>query len=478
MEHPLTYEALARQIFMQLPYEPNTQQSTVLVALARFLMPLSGGGEAGAPSADRAFVLRGYAGTGKTTMVGALVRTLQALNVPVVLMAPTGRAAKVFAAYAQAPAFTIHRKIYQHFATAGGGKPPLQDNRLRGAVFIVDEASMIAGAEQGDSLLDDLIHYVYGGQDCRLILMGDTAQLPPVGCTASPAMDADVLRRYGLRVSQATLTHPVRQEALGGILYNATWMRQAMRQTPAPKPQLWLDNYNDVTAITGDDLPEILDRCYRNEGIDDTILITRSNQRATLFNRAIRTEILYHEETVCQGDLLLVAKNNYFWPTHCRTKGLDFLANGDIVRVEEVYGTEMRYGCIFADLRVRLMDGGQELDCKILTEPLLSDTPAMPGAELTKLYQRIITDPQTWDPDLPLDLRSRQMQRNPYWNALQMKYAYAVTCHKAQGGQWSNVIVDMGYIPPDAIGLEFYRWLYTATTRARKHLWYLNPDMR
>lgn len=465
----MTVSEFAQSVIAQLPYVPNEQQRLVVEVLARFSSPAHN-----ADGKDRVFVLNGYAGTGKTSLTGALVRALHLAGLSTVLLAPTGRAAKVFAAFAGQPAYTIHRRIYRH--SLNGETPGMQDNNAKNTIFIVDEASMIAGVDEpsGLNLLRDLIHFVYSGTSCRMILLGDTAQLPPVGCEFSAAMDADTLRSYGLTVSRATLTATARQHELSGILANATWQRRAMRLDPIPLPQLFTDGYTDVHTVTGEDLPEVLDTAYRRDGIEETILITRSNFRATEFNRAIRTEVLYLEEEIARGELMLISKNNYHWSKG--VKGLDFVANGDIVTVERVHGTETKYGFRFADVTLSMPDREVQFDAKIMLETLTNDYAALSGERLKSLYNAVLTDPDLFASDTPFEARLRTLRTNPHWNALQVKYAYAVTCHKAQGGQWKNVIVDMGYIPPEAMGLEFYRWLYTATTRARASLHFLNPS--
>jgi exodeoxyribonuclease-5 len=464
----MTVTEFAQSVITQLPYTPNEQQRQVIEVLARFCSPAHN-----ADGKDRVFILNGYAGTGKTSLTGALVRALHFAGLSTVLLAPTGRAAKVFSAFAGQPAYTIHRRIYRH--SLNGETPGMQDNNSKNTIFIVDEASMIAGTDEpsGLNLLRDLIHYVYSGQCCRMILLGDTAQLPPVGCEFSAAMDLDALRSYGLTVSRATLTATARQHELSGILANATWQRRAMRQDPIPMPQLYTRAYNDVHIVTGEDLPEVLDTAYRRDGIEETILVTRSNYRATEFNRAIRTEVLYLEEEIARGELMLISKNNYHWSKG--VKGLDFVANGDIVSVERVHGTETKYGFRFADVTLSMPDREVQFDAKIMLETLNNDYAALPTERLKTLYNAILNDGDLFAAETPYETRIRALRTNPHWNALQVKYAYAVTCHKAQGGQWKNVVVDMGYIPPEAMGLEFYRWLYTATTRAREQLYFLNP---
>lgn len=471
----ITYEEFLRRALDALSYVPNEQQSAVLGALAKFcLRPYY---EAELYSSDRVFVLNGYAGTGKTSLIGAIVASMRSLGIHVMLMAPTGRAAKVFGAYAKTRANTIHRKIYRH--ALGVGVPGMQENCEKNAVFIVDEASMINTEADGwgRSLLTDLIHYVYSGEGCSLILVGDTAQLPPVGQDISPAMDVEVLKGYGLKVTRATLTAVARQGRMSGILANATWQRRAMRQEPMPQPQIFTAGYDDVRITVPEDLLEVLSSAYGSEeGVESTILVTRSNRRATDFNRAIRGEVLYYEEEIVPSDLLMVAKNNYFWQKG--VKGLDFVANGDIVRVEHVYGTETKYGCRFADVQVCLCDStgpdGEPIvfDTKIILDALGTDSPALGAPRMQALYEAIMTE-EAAGGEISKRLMNEILRSSRYWNALQVKYAYAVTCHKAQGGQWKNVIVDMLSIPPDAIGLEFYRWLYTATTRATSRLYFL-----
>ena len=459
----MTLGEFAARVAAGLPYKPNGQQSLLIEALARFCSPA----QYDAGARDRVFMLNGYAGTGKTSIVGALVKALAEVRIATELLAPTGRAAKVFGAYAGTPAHTIHRRIYRH--SLHGETPGLRDNNCRDTIFIVDEASMIAGDDgAAASVLTDLIHFVYGAPGCRMILVGDTAQLPPVGSDFSQAMDAGVLRGYGLAVTRVTLTETARQQAFSGILANATWQRRAMRAEKIPLPRIFTDDYDDVNVVTPEDLFEAIDTAYREDGVAQTIVITRSNRRAVDFNRAIRNEVLYNEEAVCQGELLMVAKNNYFWSR--RVKGLGFVANGDIVVVERVHGTETRYGMSFADVTLTLSDRDVSFDAKIMLDTLQSDAAAVPAEKMRTLYEALMTDPDLFPLGMPFDERARALRDNPYWNALQVKYAYAVTCHKAQGGQWKHVVVDMLSIAPEAVGVEFYRWLYTATTRARTTL--------
>lgn len=488
-------EEFAREMLSLLPYTPNSQQVQVAHAMARFCA---------SPLENVAFVLNGYAGTGKTSLTGALVRMLEASGVKCVLLAPTGRAAKVFSANSGGhPAWTIHRKIYRHSPADTGLPPAPRENNAANTVFIVDEASMIGTDSNTDSsdfpgsnLLEDLVSFVYSGDNCRLILVGDTAQLPPVGSDRSPAMNPEVLRSYGLRVSSATLTETARQAADSGILFNATRLRRAMLQcaralaqsaatgTEAHMqdliPRLKSQGLTDVTVITEpDELPELVDRAYRDgDGPADTIIITRSNRRALEYNRGVRSQVLYREELLSPGDMLIVAKNHYF--TGKRPKGLDFIANGDILRVERVYGVEHRYGLRFADVQVSIAAAAADreplfFDTKLIVDGLYSEGPALDRGQYQQLYYGIMNDPALFSPETSPAQREALLRTNPYWQALQVKFAYAVTCHKAQGGQWSHVFIDLSYIPADALGMELYRWLYTAVTRARRHLYLISP---
>lgn len=465
----MTTREFAERVLMNLPYVPNDQQVQLIAALARFC-------SRNAPS-DSVFLLNGYAGTGKTSLTGALVKTLREVGITSVLLAPTGRAAKVFAAYSGHPAYTIHRMIYRsHNLGSISATVAINENRYHDAIFVVDEASMIgSSSDSGNNLLGDLIQYVYSGDNCRLILLGDTAQLPPVGCSESPAMSVKELRLYGLRVARAILTETARQADSSGILYNATLLRRAMRVDPLPVPQLYASPFTDIETVTTEDLAESLGSAYNRDGLGETILITRSNKRASQFNMAIRSTILYREEILSTDERLLVAKNNYFWST--KVKGLDFIANGDVAIVNKVYGTEVKYGEFFADVSLHLPDHELDVDCKIFMASLASEHPGMPAEKIDALYNRIINDPDEFDPDTPITTRVNFLKKSPYYNALQVKYAYAVTCHKAQGGQWRNVYIDMGYIPPEAQGIDFYRWLYTATTRATTRLHLINPGI-
>lgn len=461
----MTAEEFTSAIISFLPFTPNDQQAQVAAALARFCA------RASACSEDRVFILNGYAGTGKTSLTGALVKALALCKIPTMLLAPTGRAAKVFAAAAGAPAATIHRKIYRHSLSGLPGPALQRDNKLDHGVFIVDEASMIPAADgHGSDLLTDLIHYVFSATDCRLIFLGDTAQLPPVGQAVSPAMNPNLLRAMGLKVSRATLTEVARQGAQSGILACATRLRRIMalvQKGEQPRLKLPVARFADVSTIDGAELPDLLDNLYRRDGVDQTVIITRANFAATECNRGIRIQVLDREEELARGDRLIVAKNNYFWTR--TVKGLDFVANGEILQITDVGPSEVRYGLRFATVTLAPIDSPTlEFTAKIMLDCLNGPAPALESQLVRRLYQGICSN-------VPPESAMQTLRENEYWNALQVKYAYALTCHKAQGGQWANVIVDLSYIPPQETSIEFLRWLYTALTRATRHLYLISP---
>lgn len=458
------------EVLELLPYEPNEGQIEAFAAFSHFL--LYGNGRS-------VFLLNGYAGTGKTSLVGAIVQALTQRNEKVVLMAPTGRAAQAFSEYAQRSAFTIHRKIYRQDGYLKEGFS-LAENKYTNTVFIVDEASMIATSSPEGSvfgtgrLLDDLVHYVYNGNGCKLMLMGDGAQLPPVGQSDSPALNCQVMQGYGLTVYDVTLKQIARQAADSGIMQNATRVRNILMSDQQVVPTLELNQYDDIQAITGEFLLETLNDCYDRDGIDETIVITRSNRRATMYNMGIRNTILYREEELSVGDLLLVAKNNYYWSKDYDS--IDFIANGDVMCVKRVWGEiEEAYGLRFANVTVELPDHGNvEMDVKIIIDSLKSDKPALTVMQSERLYNDVLNELQGNKRE-----RYNQMKNHPYFNALQVKFAYTVTCHKAQGGQWKNVFIDMGSIMPEALStIDFLRWLYTAITRSRSKVYLINCPLK
>ncbi|MDD6750366.1 MAG: AAA family ATPase [bacterium] len=463
---------LYSQITRNFPHQPTDEQHLALQKLADFLL---------SQESDLLFLLKGYAGTGKTSLIGALVKTMAELKQKSVLLAPTGRAAKVFSGYAGQKAYTIHKKIYRQkaFSNEPSGFLPA-DNLHKDTLFIVDEASMIAN-NSVDSiffgsgrLLDDLIHYVYGGQNCRLMLVGDDAQLPPVMQSESPALQVETLRGYQLHVIEASLTQVVRQERNSGILTNATLLRDALRNACVEIfPKLQLKGFADCRKVTGKELIEELASAYSRDGVEETMVISRSNKRATIYNNGIRNRILYREEELSTGDRLMVARNNYYWTQGC--KEMDFIANGEIIQVIRVRRTYELYGFRFADVWARFPDYDLELELKILLDTLQTDTPALPQERNDQLFYTVLEDYA----DIPTKAaKMKKMKQDPHYNVVQVKYAYAVTCHKAQGGQWMNVFLDFGYITEEMLGEDFYRWLYTAFTRATHRLFLVNlpPD--
>ncbi len=457
------------QIKKNFPHETTSEQDLALEKLNDFLFSRDN---------DSLFLLKGYAGTGKSSLIGALVKTMTDMKQKTVLMAPTGRAAKVFATYAGQNAYTIHKKIYRQkvFSNEPTGFLP-SDNLHKHTLFIVDEASMISndGLDSfsfgSGRLLDDLIHYVYSGEGCRLLLIGDSTQLPPVSQPDSPALDIEVLKGYNLDVHHITLTQVVRQNEMSGVLLNATYLRTAIAKDKVNVfPKLITKNLPDITIVSGDELIEAIENSYGRVGVEETIIITRANKRANIFNNGIRNRILYREEALSSGDLLMVSKNNYFWEKDC--KEVDFIANGDLIEVRRVKKIEEIYGFRFADLLVYFPDYEIEMELKILMESLLSDTPSLSKEQNDKLFYTILEDYS----DIPTKPeRMRRMKENPHYNAVQVKYAYSVTCHKAQGGQWKNVFLDISYVPQEYLGLDFYRWLYTAFTRATEKIFLINP---
>ncbi|MBN2667843.1 MAG: AAA family ATPase [Bacteroidales bacterium] len=427
------------------------------------------------------FLLKGYAGTGKTTLMNGLVKATSAIKIRTILLAPTGRAAKVLSKITGKQALTIHKKIYkQKSKNDSFGNFVLTENLHKNTLFIVDEASMIANQNSGDQsifgtgrLLDDLIQYIYSGERCKLILIGDTAQLPPVKLSISPALSVDTLKIYGKKVVEHELKTVVRQESNSGILWNATELRRSIEK------EQYLININhatfeDVNPITGDELIDTLNQLYDKHGIEQTIVICRSNKRANLYNNGIRNSVLYREERLSVGDLLMVVKNNYFWTVD--DPEIDFIANGDIGEVTQIFGYENIYGFEYAEVGLKLIDyDGLEVFAKILLNTLSSESPALSMEENKTLFYSILEDYS--------NLKTKKQQyketrENPYFNALQVKYAYAITCHKAQGGQWANVLIDQGYLIDEMIDKEYLRWLYTAFTRPTERLFLVNFNQK
>ena len=418
---------------------------------------------------DQTMILRGYAGTGKTSLVGGFVKILEHYHIPTVLLAPTGRAAKVFSLNAGKKAYTIHKTIYRQ-KTFNGEDTPFQlgFNKLKNAFFIVDEASMMPVA-----LLDDLVHFVFEGENCKLLLVGDTAQLPPVGDDESPALQKNVLEIYGLHVRQFELRNVVRQSQESKILANATEIRRFITENPFERPVI--DFGEDVVSCPGNELIEALQDAYYQCGTDGTVVVTRSNKQANIYNNGIRARIFEREEQLCRGDLIMAVKNNYFWTAKMLAEDpqfpMPFIANGDAAEVVYYRNVHEQYGFTFADATLRFPDYDTELDCRIILDTLQSESPALTPDEQERLFQSVYDD----HADIPTKReRMKAVREDPYYNALQIKFAYAVTCHKAQGGQWQRVFIDQGYIPDDADPIAYLRWLYTAFTRATEKLLLVN----
>ena len=430
------------------------------------------------PKNETVFLLKGYAGTGKTSLFSALVKTLDQLQQKCVLLAPTGRAAKVFASYAGHPAYTIHKKIYrQQTVAADMGSFSLNDNLAKHTLFIVDEASMISnmgltGSAFGTGcLLDDLINFVYSGEGCRLMLMGDTAQLPPVGEELSPALFADALRGYGLQVFEETLTQVVRQGQESGILWNATVLRQLITSGDTfSLPKIKIEGFADIKVLPGNELIAQLEECYQRDGEDETIVVCRSNKRANIYNNGIRSQILWRESELEGGDRLMVAKNNYFWTQH--HSQIDFIANGEMAVVRRLRNERRLYGFRFADVSLLFPDYADvEVEATVLMDTLHSESPSLTKEENERLFNEVLEDYA--DISQKRD-RLKKLKEDAYYNALQVKYAYAITCHKAQGGQWKNVFLDQGYMPEESLTPDYFQWLYTAFTRATGTLYLVN----
>ncbi|SEH59663.1 ATP-dependent DNA helicase [Xylanibacter ruminicola] len=419
-------------------------------------------------------ILRGSAGTGKTTLAGAIVRAMNVLKQKMILLAPTGRAAKVFALNAGHPAYTIHRRIYRQKSAGDISAFNLNFNNNRDTLFMIDEASMIANQGYGESafgsgcLLDDLMQFVYSGQNCRMVLVGDKAQLPPVGEDESPALMSDVLRAYGLKVYECDLNQVLRQSEDSGILWNATRIRTLIDDWILPK--IRFQGFADIVRVPGDELIESLATSYSRVGMDETMVITRSNKRANIYNQGIRNTVLDREDELCRGDQLMIVKNNYYWTE--QSKEISFLANGDIAVVQRVRNVHELFGFRFADVTMTLPDyDNYELTATVILDSLTTESPALSREQQEQLYNAVMEDYA----DIPLKAdRIKQLKKDKYFNALQIKFAYAVTCHKAQGGQWAHVYIDQGYMTDDMLTPDYIHWLYTAFTRATEKLFLVN----
>ena len=479
----MVVDELKYKILQQFGFPPTQGQANALDVFARFLTDRN---------PQVVMILRGSAGTGKTSLSGAIVRTLQAIRQKVMLLAPTGRAAKVFSLNSGTPAYTIHRRIYREKSFSGvDGQFNLNDNLFTDTLFMVDEASMVANMGLGGMnfgsgcLLDDLVHFVYQGRNDRLMLIGDKAQLPPVGEEESPALNAAMLQGYGLTVYECDLNEVLRQSEQSGILYNATMIRQMITHDDITQlPKIRFTGFSDIRQMPGAELIEALADSYHHVGLDDTIVVTRSNKRANIFNQGIRNMVLDREEELSQGDILMIVKNNYYWMEEERKKIKEkdnqvpsndipaFLANGDRAKVLKVRRRIDLYGFRFATLLLQFPDyGNYELEATVLLDTLTSEAPALTHEQQEQLFHQIEEDYQ----DVPLKAdRMKAIRQDKFYNALQVKFAYAVTCHKAQGGQWAHVYVDQGYMTDDMLTPDYIHWLYTAFTRATEMLYLVN----
>lgn len=453
-----------------LDFEPTTDQVSFIHVMQQFL---------NSTQKKKMFVLRGYAGTGKTTMVSGLIKTLDQLKLKTFMMAPTGRAAKVLTSYSGREAATIHRKIYWQKSGRGGIYFVRQRNLHKNTLFIVDEASMIGDSGGGGgsflskskSLLDDLLEYVYEGEGCSVMFVGDVAQLPPVGLLVSPALNYERLEMdFNAEVFHIELKEVVRQAEASGILENATNIRALAVGEYQGLPKFETEGFDDFFSINGEVLEDEINSNYGKYGIDNCLIITRSNKRANLFNQHVRSRILWLEEKISSGDLMMVVKNNYFWVA---TDHNSFIANGDILQIERVNYIENRFGFEFADVEVRLKDYTHlpEFNVKLLLDSINADGPSISREDNFRLYAEVLNSYE----NVRSETKKRELiKKDPYYNALQVKFAYAVTCHKSQGGQWDTIFVEQGYITDEMVDQEWSRWLYTAITRAKERLYLVN----
>lgn len=459
-------------------FQPTAEQFVFCQQMADFLS-----GELD----NRCFILRGYAGTGKTTSVAALVKVLPKFKFRSVLLAPTGRAAKVMTSYSGRTALTIHKKIYRKRAAVGLDMSfQLAPNLAENTLFIIDEASMIAdewNTQNGSSFLKDVMEFIYNGKNCAVLFVGDTAQLPPVGSLESPALNKDyVAQNFGLRVTETELREVVRQGRTSGILANASMLRDLINthieniaegngEEKVSLPQFFTKGYKDIFRMTGVKLVEGLEYAYRKFDIENSLVVCRSNKSANVYNQQIRARLLYREEELTGGDQIMVVRNNYFWLPD--NESTSFIANGDMARIVRVRNEEERYGFRFSEVQLEFLDYPEagQVTCKVMLDTLQAETPNLPYADSKKLFEGLVED---YEHITNKRERMLAIKEDPYYNALQIKFAYAVTCHKAQGGQWDAVFVDQGYLTDEMVDLEFLRWLYTAITRAKQELFLVN----
>jgi len=447
---------------------PTDDQSAALKKIATYICDNNN---------DVIFLMTGYAGTGKTSVISSIVKTLDLLRMRSVLLAPTGRAAKVLSSYSGKQAFTIHKKIYRQKSSRDGiGTFSLDRNLHKDTYFIIDEASMVSNSSGDSSLfgsgrvLDDLIEYVYSGIDCKLILVGDTAQLPPVGSVVSPALDQTALAGFGFGLISCELKQVVRQSESSGVLMNATRVRLQVADMNLVHPSLDCINFKDTIRITGEELIDEISTAYGTCGLEGTIIVVNSNKQANHYNQGIRNRIFFREEEISTGDMVMVVKNNYFLLNE-DAEGAGFIANGDIAEVRRIKKYEERYGFHFADMVLKFADYDLEIESKVLLDVLHLDTPALPTEKNKELFHNVLSD--------YVNIKSRRKQydavkKDPYFNALQIKFAYAVTCHKAQGGQWERVFIDQGMFNRNEITIDYLRWFYTALTRSTDKVYMVN----
>ncbi|MFT6746508.1 MAG: exodeoxyribonuclease-5 [Glaciecola sp.] len=459
------------------PFAPTSDQKNAIDSLLTFT---------DSSFSKELYLLKGYAGTGKTTLISSYIQFLQSRETNFILMAPTGRAAKVLSNYSGEIALTIHKSIYYQQSVDGKVVFSLQKNKLTNCVFIVDEASMIGNSgtigssfnSQQKTLLDDLIEFVYTGKNCKLILIGDVAQLPPVGTDESPALNIDYLKtRYSLHVNLDELQEVTRQSLDSGILHNATGLRRKISDNSVTYPFFDLQEYPDIKKLIGEDIEDKLSSHYSSDGVESSIVICRSNKQANGFNKYIRYNVLYLEDELAAGDLLMVVKNNYFW----MDQGVDagFIANGDVIEVLRIINYEDRYGFRFANVSVKFsglvnknsVTGEVEMEVKLLLDTLYTETPALNREQSNDLYQEVS---ESYSNIKDRRKKLQAVKKDEYFNAVQVKFSYAITCHKAQGGQWKNAFVDQGYLTDEMVNKEYLRWLYTAITRAQENLYLLN----
>jgi len=465
----MIHDELKYRIRQALGLEPTLEQEQAIALFSVFMTDRS---------EQAAMILRGSAGTGKTTLAAAIVKVLAALKQKLILLAPTGRAAKVFSLYAAHPAYTIHRRIYRQKTAADLSSFNLNTNLNRDTLFIIDEASMISNQGYGESafgsgcLLDDLMQFVYNGQNCRVLFIGDRAQLPPVGESESPALSASVLRGYGMKVYECDLSQVLRQSEASGILWNATRIRSLSGSLEYPR--IKTSDFSDIQVVPGDELIETLASSYSRVGVDETMVVTRSNKRANIYNLGIRNTVLDREEELCRGDQLIIVKNNYFWAEKITAdvNKMSFIANGDRAVVQRIRNVHALYGFRFAEVTMSFPDYDDcELTATVLLDTLSSEAPALTHEQQEQLYNAVMEDYA----DIPQKAeRVKKLKEDRYYNALQVKFAYAVTCHKAQGGQWAHVYLDQGYMTDDMLTPDYIHWLYTAITRATEKLFLVN----